>query len=122
VEKVNLLEKFALLSETYVPKIVGELNGQYVKIVRFVGPYVWHDHQDEDEMFLVLEGHIRIEFRGHVVELDKGEFLIVPRGVEHRPVANQEALILLFEPASTVNTGQVEHDYTIASEDLERLS
>ncbi len=121
MEKVNLSEKFALFDEPYVPKIIGELNGQYVKLVRFRGPYVWHDHENEDEMFLVVEGRIRIEFRDRTVELEEGELCIVPRGVEHRPVADEEALIMLFEPATTVNTGKVEHGYTRAAEDLDRI-
>ena len=121
VNKVNLSEKLALIQEPYVPKIVGELNGQYIKLVKFAGPYVWHDHQNEDEMFLVLKGRIRIELRDETIELERGEMFIVPKGVEHRPVADGEAEILLFEPAATVNTGAVEHAYTKAPEELERI-
>jgi len=119
MEKVNLEEKFSLFDEAYVPKIVGELNGQYVKLVRFRGPYVWHDHENEDEMFFVIEGRLRIDFRDRAVELGPGEFLIVPRGVEHRPDADDEALVLLFEPKSTVNTGKVRHAFTRT--ELERI-
>jgi mannose-6-phosphate isomerase-like protein (cupin superfamily) len=111
-EKVNLAHKFSLFDECYVPKIVGELNDHLVKLVKVKGPYVWHHHENEDEMFLVVRGKIRIEFRDRTVEIGQGEFLIVPRGVEHRPVADEEADVLLFEPASTVNTGNVRHEYT----------
>ena len=112
MDKVNLAQKFSLFSETYVPKIVGELNGQYLKLVKFLGPYVWHDHENEDELFLVVRGRLRIEFRDRVVELEEGEFIVVPRGVEHRPVAEEEAQVLLFEPQSTVNTGKVQSEFT----------
>lgn len=121
MEKVNLEEKFSLFAEPYAPKIVGELNGQYVKVARIRGPYVWHDHENEDEMFLVVKGRMRIEFRDRTVELDEGEFLVVPRGVEHRPDADEEALVLLFEPKSTVNTGGVPHPWRREPGDLERI-
>jgi mannose-6-phosphate isomerase-like protein (cupin superfamily) len=119
MEKVNLAQKFSLFDETYVPKVVGELNDQHVKLVRIRGPYVWHDHADEDEMFLVVRGSMRIEFRDRTIELNEGEFLVIPRGVEHRPDADEEALVMLFEPRSTVNTGRVQHDYTRT--ELERI-
>ncbi len=112
MDKVNIFDKFKKFDDVYVPKVVGELNGQMVKLVRFHGPYLWHDHEDEDEMFLVLKGSIRVEFRDDSIEVNEGEFLIVPKGVEHRPVAYTEALVMLFEPYSTVNTGKVQHDYT----------
>ncbi|HTS00884.1 MAG TPA: cupin domain-containing protein [Thermoanaerobaculia bacterium] len=104
-EKVNLKEKLALFSTHWDPKIVGELNGQYVKVVKFQGPFTWHRHEAEDEMFLVLEGSFDLEFRDRTVRLAPGEFCVVPRGVEHRPVARTEAHVLLFEPVSTLNTG-----------------
>jgi mannose-6-phosphate isomerase-like protein (cupin superfamily) len=94
---------------------VGELNGQHVKIVRLLGEFVWHHHEQEDELFLVVEGRIRIEFRDRTVELNEGEFCIVPRGVEHRPVAEQEAKVLLFEPAATLNTGNVQNERTFVA-------
>ncbi len=119
--KVNLAEKLAAFSETWVPKIVGELNGQYVKVVKFEGEYVWHTHAHEDELFLVLKGQMRIEFRDRTIELNEGEFCIVPHGSEHKPVAAAMAHVLLFEPATTRNTGTVDHDYTIEAGDLERL-
>lgn len=119
--KVNLAEKLGSFEDTWVPKIVGELNGQYVKVVKFEGEYVWHRHETEDELFLVVKGQMRIELRNQAVELNEGEFFIVPHGVEHRPVAPRLAHVLLFEPATTRNTGDVDHDYTIEAGDLERL-
>ena len=120
-QKVNLAEKLASFDEAWVPKVVGELNGQYVKVAKFEGEYVWHQHENEDEMFLVLEGHLRIEFRDHTVELGPGEFYIVPRGVEHQPVAPKLVKAMLFEPATTRNTGAVDHDYTIEADQLDRI-
>ena len=121
VQVVSLKEKLESFAEHWVPKVVGELNGQYVKVVKFQGEYVWHHHAGEDEMFLVLKGRIRILFRDREVSLNEGEFCIVPRGVEHKPVAEQEASVLLFEPATTRNTGNVDHRYTIDAADLERI-
>ena len=105
--KVNLAEKFALISEHWRPKVVGELNDQEVKLVKFRGAFPWHHHEHEDEMFLAVKGVFRIEFRDRVVELAPGEFVIVPRGVEHRPVADEEVEVLLFEPKNVLNTGNV---------------
>jgi len=119
--KVNLAEKFAQFDEVYVPKIVGELNGQWVKLARIRGPYVWHDHAEEDELFLVVKGRMRIELRDRTIELEEGEFFVVPKGVEHRPDADAEALVLLFEPKSTVNTGRVLHAWTKEPEELDRI-
>lgn len=112
VDKVNLAEKLAQFGEHWQPKIVGELNGQHVKVVKFSGPFVWHHHAEEDEMFLVIKGSFVMEFRDRSVVLNEGEFLIVPRGVEHRPVAESEVHVLLFEPAGTRNTGNIESDRT----------
>ena len=112
MEKVNIDNKLSLFSEHWSPKIVGELNGQQVKLARIKGEFVWHKHDDEDEMFYVLKGGFRMEFRDRTVELRENEFLIVPRGVEHRPVAEEEACIMLFEPAGTLNTGNVQHEMT----------
>lgn len=117
--KVSLPEAFARFSEHWTPKVVGELNGQQVRLARLLGPFVWHHHEAEDELFLVVKGHLRLEFREHSVELREGEFLIVPRGVEHRPVADEEVHVLLFEPASTLNTGNTREART--AERLERL-
>jgi mannose-6-phosphate isomerase-like protein (cupin superfamily) len=113
VNKVNLAEMFARIADHWSPKVVGELNGQHVRLVKLAGPFVWHKHDAEDELFLVVRGAIRIEFRDRTVELAAGEFLIVPRGVEHRPVADEEAEVLLFEPAATLNTGNVRNERTV---------
>jgi mannose-6-phosphate isomerase-like protein (cupin superfamily) len=119
METVNLADKLALFREPWKPKIVGELNGQQVKLVKFQGEFVWHHHADEDELFLVVKGRFRMEFRDQQVWLKEGELLIVPRGVEHRPVAEEEAHVLLFEPTSTLNTGNVRNERTV--EHLERM-
>jgi mannose-6-phosphate isomerase-like protein (cupin superfamily) len=110
IEKVDLAEKFASFTEHWRPKIVGELNGQEVKVVKFKGEFVWHQHEDADEMFLVWRGRMRVEFRERTVELAPGELLIVPRGIEHRTAAEEETEVLLFEPAATRNTGNVSDD------------
>ena len=112
IETVNLAEKFAGFSEHWQPRIVGELNGQHVKVVKLLGDFVWHHHEEEDEMFLVTRGTLTIEFRDRTVTVREGEFCIVPHGVEHRPVAPQEVEVLLFEPASTLNTGNVVSERT----------
>lgn len=114
MEKVNLAEKLSRFQSHWDPKIVGALNGQHVKVVKFQGPFVWHQHEHEDELFLVLSGAFRMEFRDRSISLAEGEFLIVPRGVEHRPVADSEVHVLLFEPDSTVNTGTAGGDRTVA--------
>jgi mannose-6-phosphate isomerase-like protein (cupin superfamily) len=119
MHKVNIKEKLALFNEQWSPKIVGELNRQYVKLVKFQGPFVWHHHDDEDEMFMVVKGRFRMEFEDRNEWIEEGEFIIVSRGVEHRPVADEEAHVLLFEPASTLNTGNVEIERTVAQ--LERI-
>ena len=115
MRKVNLAEKLGQFTEHWSPRIVGELNGQHVKLVKLEGEFVWHQHEHEDELFLVLEGHLEIHLRESVVALDPGEFFIVPRGVEHKPFASGEAHVLLLEPASTLNTGNVRNDLTIDS-------
>src|ERR1700733_2238616 len=119
MEKVNLQEKFSLFSDHFKPRIAGELNGQQVKLVKFSGEFVWHHHDLEDELFLVVEGRFRMEFRDRHVWIEKGEFIVVPRGVEHRPVADEEAQVLLFEPASPLNTGNVQNERTVPQ--LERI-
>jgi len=112
VEKVNVAEKFKEIEDYWNPRIVGELNGQQVKLVRLKGEFVWHHHENEDEMFLVVKGKFRIEFHDRQVWLNEGEFIVVPRNVEHRPVAEEDAHVLLFEPASTLNTGNVRNERT----------
>jgi mannose-6-phosphate isomerase-like protein (cupin superfamily) len=120
VNKVSLSGKLAQFSEPWRPKIVGELNGQQVKLVKFQGEFVWHQHELEDELFLVVKGRFRMDFRDRSEWIEEGEFVIVPRGVEHRPVAEDEASVLLFEPASTLNTGDV-IDARLTLRELERL-
>ncbi len=105
MNRINLAEKLALFSSHWDPKIIAELNGQHVKLAKIQGEFVWHHHEHEDELFLVLRGGFRMEYRDRTVELREGDMVVVPRGVEHRPVAEHECSILLFEPASTVNTG-----------------
>ena len=116
---VNLKAKLALFDTHWDPKIVGELNGQHVKLAKLLGTFVWHRHEAEDELFLVLSGFFTMDFRDRSVLVSEGELLIVPRGVEHRPVAAQEAHVLLFEPISTLNTGDVSGPLTVPR--LERL-
>lgn len=112
MEKVNLAEAFADVDEPWCPRLATELNGQHVKLARADGSFTWHRHEDADELFLVTGGWLRIEFRDRAdVTLEEGEMLVVPRGVEHRPVAEQEAELLLFEPAGTRNTGDTENGY-----------
>lgn len=112
MQKVNVAEALSRIDEYWHPRIAGELNGQHVKLAKLFGEFIWHRHDLEDELFLVLQGQLRIEFRDHVVNLHEGEFLIVPRGVEHRPVAEKEVSVLLFEPSSTLNTGNFESERT----------
>ena len=115
MQKVNLADKLEQFSEHWVPRIVGELNGQHVKLVKLDGEFIWHCHEGEDELFLVLRGRLDIHLRGQVVRLETGEFFIVPRGVEHKPVATGEVHVLLFEPMSTLNTGDVRDGRTVES-------
>ena len=114
MHKVNIAEKFGKIAEYYKPHIAGELNGQQVKLVKTKGEFVFHHHQNEDEMFLVVKGRFRMEFRDRHEWLEEGEFIVIPRGVEHRPVADEECWIVLFEPASTLNTGNIVNERTVA--------
>ncbi len=113
MDKVNIQEKLNLINDYWNPRIVGELNGQQVKLVKFKGPFIWHKHDNEDEMFFVIKGSFTMEFRNKKTEINEGEFIIVPKGVEHKPAAENEVHVLLFEPASTLNTGNVENEMTI---------
>ena len=119
MEKVNIAQKLSLFTEHWSPKIVGELNGQLVKLVKLKGEFVWHQHDHEDELFYVISGVLTMQFRDKTVMVNEGEFIIVPSGVEHRPVAEEEVAVMLFEPASTLNTGDAESDFT--KNVLERL-
>ena len=113
MDKVDLREKLALFSEPWSPRIVAELNGQHVKLVKLKGEFVWHHHEHEDELFLVLHGRMQIHLRDRIVHLGEGELFVVPRGVEHKPVAEAEAHVLLLEPATTLNTGNLRNDRTV---------
>jgi mannose-6-phosphate isomerase-like protein (cupin superfamily) len=115
MEKVNLAKKLSLFEDYWSPKIVGELNDSYVKLAKLKGEFIWHHHEHEDELFLVVKGRLLIKFRERDIWLEEGEFLIVPRGVEHLPIADKEVQVLLLEPKSTVNTGNVQNDRTVAA-------
>lgn len=119
MEKVSLGEKFGRVREYWSPKIVGELNDSYVKVVKMRGEFLWHHHEQEDELFLVVKGTLRMRFRDREVRIREGEFVIVPRGVEHLPVADEEVHVVLLEPKSTLNTGNVQSERTI--QELERI-
>ncbi|MFN3998179.1 cupin domain-containing protein [Algoriphagus sp.] len=112
MEKVNLNQKFGLFSEHWSPKIAGELNGQQVKLTKLQGEFVWHKHDEEDELFFVVKGSLKMELRDKTILIEENEFLIVPKGIEHRPVAKEEVWLMLFEPASTLNTGDAESNLT----------
>ncbi|MEE9445464.1 MAG: cupin domain-containing protein [Cocleimonas sp.] len=117
MNKVNLVEKFSLINKHWDPKIVGELNNQHIKLAKLKGEFVWHSHEHEDEFFIVIKGHLTIKLRDSVIELDEGEFYIVPKGVEHLPIADEEAHIMMFEPMGTVNTGSLDSDRTVIDPD-----
>jgi mannose-6-phosphate isomerase-like protein (cupin superfamily) len=117
MQKVNLAQKFELFDEYWSPKIVGELNGQHVKLAKLKGEFVWHQHEDEDELFLVVRGRLTMKLRTGEIVLEAGEFLIMPRGIEHCPLAEEEAHVLLFEPIETKHTGDVQSDRTVETYD-----
>ncbi len=119
IEKVNLAQKFSVFNDYWRPKIVGDLNDSYVKLVKLTGEFVWHHHEVEDELFLVIKGHLLIRLRDQDIHLEEGEFVIIPRGVEHLPIADQECHVLLLEPKSTLNTGTMQNDRTVA--ELQRI-
>jgi mannose-6-phosphate isomerase-like protein (cupin superfamily) len=119
MQKINIAGKMDLFTDYFNPRIIGELNGQQVKAVKFQGEFIWHHHDNEDEMFLVTKGSFTMELREKNIEINEGEFIIIPRGTEHRPVAKNEVHLLLFEPATTINTGQQQHMFTRT--ELEKL-
>ena len=119
IEKITISEKLSMFSDHWNPRIVGELNGQHVKLVKFSGPFTWHKHDMEDEMFLVISGNFDMELRDKTINLQTGDFIIIPRGTEHRPVAADEVHVMLFEPASTLNTGGMDNEFT--KHNLERI-
>lgn len=112
MEKVNLEQKFSLFTDYWVPKIVGELNGQHIKLAKLKGEFVWHKHENEDELFFVVKGILKMEYRDRTVIVNENELLIVPKGVEHRPVADEEVHTMFFEPVTTLNTGNTENELT----------
>ena len=112
MEKINLQDKLSLFTDHWNPRIVGELNDQQVKLAKLKGEFIWHKHDNEDELFLVLDGVLTLEFRDKKVQLKENEFIIVPKGVEHRPIAKKEVAVLLFEPKTTINTGKLENELT----------
>ncbi|HKV36142.1 MAG TPA: cupin domain-containing protein [Pyrinomonadaceae bacterium] len=116
MNKINLKQKLSLINDQWNPRIAAELNGQFVKLVKFQGPFTWHHHENEDELFMVVKGRFRMEYRDAEAEqsvwIEEGEMIVVPRGVEHRPVADEECEVLLFEPVSTLNTGNTENELT----------
>ena len=112
MEVVNIKEKFSLFNEHWSPKIIGQLNGQDVKLAKIEGEFVWHDHKNEDELFYIIKGQLKIEFRNSVKTLNEGDMLVIPKGVEHKPIANEEVWVLLFEPSNIKHTGDVEHELT----------
>lgn len=112
MDKININEKLSLIKTYWDPKIVGELNGQYIKLVKFKDEFVWHKHDNEDEMFYVIKGKFNMEYRNKIIEINENEFVIVPQGVEHRPVASEEVSVMLFEPKSILNTGDKRNEFT----------
>lgn len=119
MQVINIAEKFNQFTDRWNPRVIGSLNGQEVKIAKVKGDFIWHHHENEDELFLVVNGTLGIEFRDRTVELQPGEMIIVPKGMEHRPFAKEEAEIMMFEPSSTLNTGTIENEFT--RKDLEHL-
>lgn len=120
IDTVNISHKFLQFSDYWNPRIVGELNGQQVKLAKFKGEFVWHSHEHEDEMFLVIKGTFKMELRDKVLDITEGEFIIIPKGIEHRPVAPEEVHVMLFEPAATLNTGNAENS-GLSRHNLEKL-
>lgn len=114
IEKVNVQQKMHSITDHWNPRIAGALNGQHVKLVKLLGEFVWHKHDHEDEMFFVMDGQLKMELRDRTIEIEPGEFIIIPKGVEHRPVAETEVQLMLFEPATTLNTGDVKNERTKA--------
>lgn len=113
MQVINLNQKFSLFNEHWSPKIIGELNGQAIKLAKVKGEFVWHNHQEEDELFFVIKGKLKIEFADKTVEINEGEMIIVPKGVEHKPVAEEEVLLMLFEPHTIKHTGEVKSELTV---------
>lgn len=113
MEPINLMNKFDLIDDLWNPRVVAELNGQQVKIAKVKGEFVWHDHEHEDELFYIIKGELTVEFKDKKVNLNEGEMMVVPKGVEHKPIAKEETWIMLFEPKNIKHTGEVKHDLTV---------
>lgn len=118
IDKVNIAQKFALFTDHWNPRIAGELNGQHIKLVKLQGEFSWHKHDNEDEMFLVIKGTLLMELRGKTLEINPGEFIIIPKGTEHKPASKEEVHVMLFEPAGTLNTGDQQNEFTKAELDI----
>jgi mannose-6-phosphate isomerase-like protein (cupin superfamily) len=118
IEKINISEKFNLFEDYWNPRIIGELNNQHIKLVKLKGEFIWHKHDEEDEMFMVIKGKLKIEFRNKSVILNESELIIVPKGIEHKPVAEEEVQILLFEPGTTLNTGNITNERTVIKPEI----
>ena len=118
IEKININEKLNLFKDYWNPRIVGELNNQHIKLVKLKGEFIWHKHDEEEEMFMVIKGKLKIEFRNKSVLLNEGEFIIVPKGIEHKPVAEEEVQVLLFEPGTTLNTGNITNERTVIKPEI----
>ena len=118
IDKVNIAQKFALFSDHWSPKVAGELNGQHIKLVKLQGEFTWHKHENEDEMFLVIKGTLMMELRDKTLQINPGEFIIIPKGTEHKPVAREEAHVMLFEPSGTLNTGDQQNEFTKTELDI----
>ena len=116
MDTINLSQKFALIQDYWNPRIAGELNDSYIKLVKLKGEFVWHQHEQEDELFLVVKGHLLIKLRDRDIHLNEGEFAIIPKGIEHLPIAEEEVQVLLLEPKTTVNTGDVQNERTVAGD------
>jgi mannose-6-phosphate isomerase-like protein (cupin superfamily) len=119
MDKVNIAQKFSMIDDHWSPKVIAELNGQYVKLAKLKGEFIWHHHEAEDELFLVTKGRLLVKFRDRDVWLEEGELLVIPAGAEHKPVAEEEAHVLFFEPQTTLNTGNVQDERTLS--ELERI-
>ncbi len=118
MDKVNIIQKFSIFNEHWKPKIAGELNGQHVKLVKFKGEFVWHKHANEDEMFFVVKGSFTMQLRDKNIEINENEFIIIPKGTEHRPIAENEVHVMLFEPAETLNTGDKSDNFTVLNPEV----
>ena len=121
MHKVNISEKLDLINDHWNPRIAGELNGQHIRLVKIKGELAYHQHENEDEMFLVIKGNLKLDFKGKIVDVGEGEFFIVPKGVTHRPIADEEVQLMMFVTASNINTGDIVNDFTLDTNTLDRI-